>query len=84
MVDSGPPKTCHARGLVDGPATQAMIAVVHNRDLSLGDGLFWFVKCDLHGVAGPALAHHDGNGSHAMADLRARPKAPMRKGGGWK
>ncbi len=76
------PQTCRACGLVDGPATQAIIAIVEDRDLALSNGFVRFVKCNLHGVAGPALAHRNGHCRHAIADLYARPKALVQKCGG--
>lgn len=65
----------HSRGLVDGTATQATITVVENCDLALSDGLFRFVKRNLHSVLGPALVHRNRDRRHAMADLYARLKA---------
>jgi len=71
----GTPETGDSDSLVDGPTTQAMIAIVEDRDLALGNGLVRFVEGDLHGVAAPALAHRNGHCRHAMADLYARPEA---------
>jgi hypothetical protein len=76
------PGTCQTCSLVDGPTTQAMVAIVEDRDLALSDSFVRFVKCDLHGVVGPALAHRDGHRRHAMADLYTRPKSLGRKCGG--
>ena len=73
----GTPETCHTGGLVDGPATQAMIAIVDDRDLALGNGFVRLVECDLHGIVAPALAHRSRHCRHAMADLHARPEALM-------
>jgi hypothetical protein len=60
-----------------------MITVVENRDLALSDSFVRFIKLNLYSVRGPALAHRNGDRSHAMADLHTRSKALMRKRGSW-
>ena len=60
-----------------------MITVVESRNLALSDSLERFVKRDMYGVRGPALAHRNGDGIHAMADLYTRSKALVRKRGSW-
>ena len=77
------PETCHTHCLVNGTATQAMIAVVESRNLALSDSFEWFIKRNLYTVRGPALAHRNRDRGHAMADLCARSKALMRKRGSW-
>jgi hypothetical protein len=74
-------RTCQYCGLVDGTTTQAMVTVVENRDLALGDGFVRFVKRNLHSVGGPALAHRNRDRRHAMADLYTRSKALGRERG---
>lgn len=81
IVLPGTSEICHTGSLVDGPATQAMIAIVEDRDLALSNSFVGFVECDLHGVIAPTLAHGDGHCRHAMADLCARPEALVRKCG---
>lgn len=76
-------RKCHTRCLVDGTAAQAMVTIVERRDLALSDGFVRFIKRDVYGVRGPALAHRNRDRGHAMADLCTRPKALMRKRGSW-
>ena len=74
---------CKARSFDDGPAAQTVIAVIENGNLTLSDCFMRLVKRNVHRVARPLLAHRNGDGGHAMADLHARAEAFMRKGGGW-
>ena len=75
------PDSWYTRGLVDGTATQTMITVVESRDLARSDGFMRFIKRNLHGVCGPALAHRNRDRRHAMADLYTRSEALMRERG---
>ena len=68
---------------VDRPTTQAMITIIENRDLAVGDGFVRLIKRYLHSVASPAMAHRNGNWGHAVADLYARAKALTQKRSGW-
>jgi hypothetical protein len=52
-----------------------MISIIENGNLALRDCFMWLVKRNVHRFARPPLAHRDGDGGHAMADLYARTEA---------
>jgi hypothetical protein len=76
-------ETCRTRCLIDRTGTQAMITVIESGDLALSDSFVRFIKRNLYGVRGPALAHRNRDRSLAMADLCTRSEARMRKDGSW-
>jgi hypothetical protein len=64
-----------SHSFVNGPAAQTVIAIIENDNLALSDRFMRLVKSNVHLLVRPPLAHRDGDGGHAMADLHARTEA---------